>query len=545
MTLPESLYWREEGADLWDEVAPFFIAMLYAGGEEGLEMLPDVISAFINWDYFNQNAIDYLREYRLAWVTGIAETTRQQSVETIATWIEAGESIPVLEAKLAPIFGANRAKMIAITEVTNIFAKGNQLAWEATGLVTEKVWRTAEDEKVCFPAGTLVNTEDGQRNIQTIVPGDKVLTRAGLKRVKAIGSRLYGGEMITIHTSRHDPRSNDYTEYPQLTATKDHPILCNGHWREIQYTHEGDMVEDDEGNHRQVYEINTENKELTVYNLEVEDLPEYYANGILVHNCPICGTLANTTVGIDELFFYSPEDIANSPQMAALVPDPDKRDARTASLLRGLGAFTETPPAHPRCRCRLQPVVTEVGLERELDKILNKAEIAKVMEDLRSDSRVDLIAKPVKWKRFQLFKTTETAEKQEMEKLIDPIREKMDNFIAEQEEGREDMKDAFKEITEAVTEGMAEIVNSIKETPIEITVEPTPITIENVVEAASVEVEAPVVNVDVAAPKVTVEAPDVTVEAPVVNVENKIEQKKRTTKITRDGLGNITEMETK
>ena len=35
---------------------------------------------------------------------------------------------------------------------------------------------------------------------------------------------------------------------------------------------------------------------IKVFNLEVEDKPEYYANGVLVHNCPICGPLEGNTI---------------------------------------------------------------------------------------------------------------------------------------------------------------------------------------------------------------------------------------------------------
>ena len=54
-----------------------------------------------------------------------------------------------------------------------------------------------------------------------------------------------------------------------------------------------------------------------------------------------------------------------------------------------------------------------------------KSEIEKLVAEIRHDPRIEFVAKPVKWKVFQLFKTTQTAEKQEMEKLIEPIQEKL------------------------------------------------------------------------------------------------------------------------
>ena len=59
---------------------------------------------------------------------------------------------------------------------------------------------------------------------------------------------------------------------------------------------------------------------IDVYNLQVEDMPEFYANGILVHNCPICLPAQNLT----------------TPKNATTFPDG--------------GGF---PPRHPRCRCSM------------------------------------------------------------------------------------------------------------------------------------------------------------------------------------------------
>ena len=250
--LPSFEFWTKEQRLLWKAMTPFFIALIHAGGEAGVGLLPESIRILMNWDVFNQDAIAYLREYRLAWVEGISETTRTQSVEAISEWIASGESKPVLDTRLTQILGPARAKRIATTEVTRMYAKGNKLAWQSTGFVTEQKWQTAQDERVC----------------------------------------------------------------------------------------------------------------------------------------PICGPLHDRTVSIEEAFFNSPEDIANSPQMKELVKDPDKRMARAASIIRSSGAFIEGPPAHPSCRCWLLPVVSEEGLERELEKTGLKAEVAQIISDLHKDKRV-------------------------------------------------------------------------------------------------------------------------------------------------------------
>jgi len=59
--------------------------------------------------------------------------------------------------------------------------------------------------------------------------------------------------------------------------------------------------------------------------------------------CPICAPLANKTVALDSNGFTTEE----------------------------FGLGLNAPPAHPRCRCWLSPVVSEAAFEDELDRILN------------------------------------------------------------------------------------------------------------------------------------------------------------------------------
>ena len=224
--LPSFEFWNKEKRMLWKTMAPFFIALIHAGGEAGAGLLPESLKILIDWDYFNQEAINYLNKYRLSWVSGISKATRIKSQIAIEQWIRTGGAKPELDAMLSQLLGPARASRIATTEVTRIYARGNQLAWKATGFVTAQKWQTSQDEKVC----------------------------------------------------------------------------------------------------------------------------------------PLCGPMHNRTVSIDEVFYNSPSDIANSPQMKELVKDPEKRTAKAGSLIRNSGAYIEGPPMHVNCRCWLLQVVTEEGL---------------------------------------------------------------------------------------------------------------------------------------------------------------------------------------
>lgn len=89
--------------------------------------------------------------------------------------------------------------------------------------------------------------------------------------------------------------------------------------------------------------------------------------------CPFCGPLHNTVVAIDSDFQLTTSQLANSEQVRALLGDSFSDTAalqKATSLLRSTGSRVSAPPYHPRCRCWLQPFVSEVALENRIGDIL-------------------------------------------------------------------------------------------------------------------------------------------------------------------------------
>jgi SPP1 gp7 family putative phage head morphogenesis protein len=161
MTLDGTIYdpefWRDEDDQLWREVGPFALNILMAGARAGASALPAGFELLIDWDMFNTSAVDWLRRYEANWLRGINATTRSQVTKIIEGWIRRGDPLPVLTEQLTPIYGSERAAMIAATETTRVYAEGNLAAWRATGIVTEKRWITASDDRVCPVCGPLHN----------------------------------------------------------------------------------------------------------------------------------------------------------------------------------------------------------------------------------------------------------------------------------------------------------------------------------------------------------------------------------------------------
>jgi len=183
--------------------------------------------AFDMWQLVNQSVIDWVDEYYtsidadiVGSIPNLNATGRTEFARTFLDW-QRGEletagyadGLPQLIRAIEPTFGQVRAERIAVTETTRIFYEATYQAANANPYIVALRWYTAADERVCFPAGTLVATNAGDAPIESIKPGDYVLTRAGYRKVIAASARLYQGAMTTI-----------VTDDGAVTATSDHPF---------------------------------------------------------------------------------------------------------------------------------------------------------------------------------------------------------------------------------------------------------------------------------------------------------------------------------
>ena len=135
----------------------------------------------------------------------------------------------------------------------------------------------------CFKGGTLVTTDKGDKSIEEIKEGDLVLTRKGFKKVThswcsgekdCISVNVEGSEIICTPDHRFIDAFNNEIEVQDLT--EEITLLKAVKFRKNKYqlrpahltTKTSSVVE-----HCKVYDI------------EVEDCHEFFANGVLVHNC--------------------------------------------------------------------------------------------------------------------------------------------------------------------------------------------------------------------------------------------------------------------
>lgn len=130
---------------------------------------------------------------------------------------------------------------------------------------------------LCVAEGTLIATPRGNIPIEQIKVGDEVYTRNGVRKVLA-------AEMTGVDSLCYEYDIGGV----KLLATPNHPVFADGKFYAIDSL-AGSVVDCEllspTSKPVRVRVSRGEQKNVTVYNLTVEHDNEYYANGVLVHNC--------------------------------------------------------------------------------------------------------------------------------------------------------------------------------------------------------------------------------------------------------------------
>ena len=143
----------------------------------------------------------------------------------------------------------------------------------------------------CFTGDTLVSTEEGNRRIDEIKPGDKVLsynTETGENELQEVKNVSVSKTDILVHIITDDGRDIETTMFhPFYVKNED----GTGEWKAASNLKACDELLSEDGKKVKVSEVKVEKlaEEITVYNLELDEVHTYYvAGGVLVHNG--CGT---------------------------------------------------------------------------------------------------------------------------------------------------------------------------------------------------------------------------------------------------------------
>lgn len=139
--------------------------------ERGVASALEDVLVSISFNVVSQDSIDWARQQSGRLISGINNTTLKDIQEIIATGVEQGQSWKTVSKNISTKFREygtvadgrqySRADVIAITETGEAYEEGRRRAGRALqdkGVLMEKRWLTAQDERVC-PICTL-NGED-------------------------------------------------------------------------------------------------------------------------------------------------------------------------------------------------------------------------------------------------------------------------------------------------------------------------------------------------------------------------------------------------
>ena len=141
-------FWDEEAARWMEALVPFGSKVYLDSARQLLETSP----IGIDWALINERAVTWASSYTFELVGGINDTTRTALQSAISSFFEEPITRGDLEERISPLFGKDRAEMIAVTEVTRAASEGEQavakeLAKEGIEMIA--IWQTDNDELVC------------------------------------------------------------------------------------------------------------------------------------------------------------------------------------------------------------------------------------------------------------------------------------------------------------------------------------------------------------------------------------------------------------
>ena len=128
----------------------------------------------------------------------------------------------------------------------------------------------------CFQEGTNIETAEGLKSIESIGIGD-IVKSYDIENDKVIESKVY-------ETLEHKDIDNGLLLNGIIKTTTNHPFYSDGQWVEASDLKPGDKILHIDGEEHLVESVEPLTYSTTVYNIEVEDTHNYFAEGYLVHN---------------------------------------------------------------------------------------------------------------------------------------------------------------------------------------------------------------------------------------------------------------------
>lgn len=140
--------WLHSAEAVFRIIFPVVHSATVAGMRQGLNLLEAQMGVVFAADFINEAALKLAGDLSQRMAIKMTAYSRGLFMTHAQNWIESGEPLATLIEQLTPFFGATRAELIAVTEVTRIYAQANAASWRKQG-VEYGVNQTAGDEIVC------------------------------------------------------------------------------------------------------------------------------------------------------------------------------------------------------------------------------------------------------------------------------------------------------------------------------------------------------------------------------------------------------------
>ncbi len=185
----------------------------------------------------------------------------------------------------------------AVTKVVAILKKASK----ELGEKLEKKLKKNGSLCNCFTAGTMVLTDEGEKPIEEIAVGDKVLAKS---EYDSNGELAYK-EVTALYRNQRDDIIKLYVGEQVIETTDNHPFWVEGRgWVFADELQAGDKLQKADGSNLTIDKVEFVKleKPVTVYNFTVADFHTYYVTdfGIWVHNTN-CPTKAQPHVVVNAL----------------------------------------------------------------------------------------------------------------------------------------------------------------------------------------------------------------------------------------------------
>lgn len=160
-------FWQDYEEEMRELLGPLMERIYIKGAKELMREFP---VGGVDWELTNRRAAEWAQDYSFELVTTINDTNRRYLQDAIhdfyATQMTHGELWDEIAAyddfteRAGRLFGIQRARVIAITEVTRAHTQGERQIqhelWQQ-GIQMIAKWQTRRDEKVCPICGPLDN----------------------------------------------------------------------------------------------------------------------------------------------------------------------------------------------------------------------------------------------------------------------------------------------------------------------------------------------------------------------------------------------------